>query len=205
MIKKNGWFKKLKAFIGRLFFPAIVQSDTTKYVSISDARIAELTKKALDAGARIHVLRRVRIQEDLDWQQAINLAGSNTPNNSIRQSEVSEQYQSVSNQVVEKDMVLFGCSAEDNTNWHKATTWGDANKLKRANPREGFAVAEQHPTLDKTLGQDEMYLVAPTEGYLKGSGSFGCSIWWLRSDPEVHLYWSLGFYSGNVWFAFCDE
>lgn len=173
------------------------------YTPLSDARIAELTAKAAGIGARIHVLRRVRVQQDREWQAAINLAGPNTPMGyNVRKTEVSEQYQPVSKATVEKDIVLLNYPKGDG-NWDKATAWGKEAVLKNTNPREVFAIGEQHPTLHNTLGQNPMYVVAPTECAF-GGHRYACYVWWHGAARRVNLRGVSSFVNSNDWFAFSE-
>ena len=177
---------------------------TIPYTPLSDARIAELTKLAEADGARIHVLRRVHVQQDRDWQEAINLASPNTPMEyHVRKSEVSAQYQPVSNNTVEKDIVLLEYPKGDGS-WNKAIAWGQGASLKPNNPREVFAIGGQFPTLNNTLGQNPMYVVAPIECSF-GVGPNACGVWWDDSGRWVCLGWISNFVFAYVWFAFSED
>jgi len=170
---------------------------------LSDKRIAKLTKLATAVGARIHILRRVRVQQDRDWQESINLAGPNTPMNyNVRKPEVSDQYQPVSKKTVEKDIVLLNYPKGDG-NWDKATVWGQNASLKSTNPREVNAVGEQYPTLHNTLGQNPMYVVAPMECSFGGNRR-ACCVWWNGSGREARLDWVGNFDDADDWFAFSE-
>lgn len=185
------------------YLDSLKADEETEYVPLSDARIAELTKKAAAVGARIHVLRRVRVQQDREWQEAVNLAGPNTPSDyNVRKPEVSGQYQPVAKKVVEKDIVLLNYFKGDG-NWDKALAWGNDASLKVTNPREVFAVGEKHPTLHNTLGQNPMYVVAPTECSFGGSRS-ACYVWWCGSGRRAGLDWVGSFVNSNDWFAFSE-
>lgn len=185
------------------FLDSLKEGEATQYVPLSDARIAELTEKAEAVGARIHVLRRVRVQQDREWQEAINLAGPNTPSSyNVRKPEISSQYQPTSKAIVEKDIVLLNYPKSDG-NWDKAFAWGKDAVLKNTNPREVFAVGEQHPTLHNTLGQNPMYVVAPTECTFGGDRGACCG-WWYGSGREARLRWVGDFDSSRGWFAFSE-
>ena len=185
------------------FLDSLKADEQMEYTPLSDERIAELTKLATDAGARIHVLRRVRVQQDRDWQDSINLAGQNTPMNyNVRKPEVSAQYPPVSKKTVEKDIVLLNYPKGDG-NWDKATTWGQSTSLKVTNPREVNAIGEQYPTLHNTLGQNPMYVVAPMECTFDGN-RIACSVWWIDSNRKAHLFWVSNFDYAFGWFAFSE-
>lgn len=185
------------------YLDSLKADEEMEYTPISDERIAELTNKAAAVGARIHVLRRVRIQQDREWQEAINLAGPDTPSDyNVRKGEVSGQYQPVAKKVVEKDIVLLNYSKGDG-NCDKATAWGKDALLKNTNPREVFAIGEQHPTLHHTLGQNPMYVVAPTECSFEGF-RLACSVWWDASARRAYLLWVGRFGLARGWFAFSE-
>ncbi len=184
------------------YLDSLKADEQMEYTPLSDKRIAELTKMATSVGARICVLRRVRVQQDRDWQDSINLVGPSTPMNyNVRKPEVSAQYQSVSKKTVEKDIVLLNYLKGGD--WNKATMWGQSTFLKAANPREVFAVGEQYPTLNKTLGQDLMCLVAPIECTFFGNRR-ACFVWWLDSDRKADLSHVNSFYDTYAWFAFSE-
>jgi hypothetical protein len=174
-----------------------------EYSPQSDERIAKFTKIATSVGARIHVLRRVCIQQDRDWQESINLAASNTPPNfDVRRPEISIQHQPVSKKIVEKDIVLLNYPNGDHR-LDKASRWAQKTSLKPTNPREVFAIGEQYPTLHKTLGQNLMYVVAPMECSF-GGDSCMCYVWWGGSDRRVSLSWINYLDYAGVWFAFSE-
>ena len=183
------------------FLDSLKVDEATEYVPLSDARIEELTALATKAGARIHVLRRVRVKQNREWQEAVNLAGPNTPDHyNVRKSEVSGQYQPASNKEIETDIVLLNYSKGDG-NWDKGTAWGKEAKLNATNPREVFAIGEQKPDLHTILGQNPMYVVASIECSFEGDRGV-CAVWWLVSGRVSLLLWLGGFRDANGWFAF---
>ena len=184
------------------FLDQLKADEATEYVPMSDARIAELTKLAAKQGARIHILRRVKVKQGRDWQEAISLAGPNTPMDyNVRKPEVSAQYQPVSFKVVEKDIVLLNYPNGDG--WDKALAWGDEAKLKRTVPRETFAIGEQHPTLHNTLGQNPMYVAATTKCAFGGVPG-ACFVWWRDSERRASLRWVGHFVDSCGWFSFSE-
>jgi hypothetical protein len=186
--------------VGR-FLDSIKADEATEYVPLSDARIEELTALATKVGARIHVLRRVRVKHNREWQEAVNLAGPNTPDHyNVRKSEVSGQYQPTSNKEIETDIVLLNYSKGDG-NWDKGTAWGKEARLNATNPREVFAIGEQKPDLHTILGQNPMYAVAPTECTF-GGGRSACYVWWYGCLREAALPWVSNFRGARAWFAF---
>lgn len=184
------------------FLDELKADEATEYVPMSDPRIAELTKLAAKYGARIHILRRVKVKQDREWQEAINLAGPNTPTDyNVRKPEVSAQYQPISSKVVEKDIVLLNYPKGDG--WDKALAWGEQAKLKKTVPRETFAISEQHPTLHNTLGQNPMYVAATSKCTFEGNPR-ACGVWWDDSLRGANLLWVSYFVRSYDWFSFCE-
>ncbi len=186
--------------VGR-FLDSLKADEATEYVPLSVARIEELTALATKAGARIHVLRRVRVKQNREWQEAVNLAGPNTPDHfNVRKSEVSGQYQPASNKEIETDIVLLSYSKGDG-NWYKGIAWGKEAKLNATNPREVFVIGEQKPNLRTILGQNPIYVVAPIECTFEGDRN-ACYVWWDASERGAGLDWVGCFDDADFWFAF---
>lgn len=183
------------------FLDSLKADEETEYVPLSDARIEELTALATKAGARIHVLRRICVKQNREWQEAVNLAGPNTPSHyNVRKTEVSARYQPAFNKDIETDIVLLNYSKGDG-NWDKGTAWGKEAKLNATNPREVFAIGKQKPDLHTILGQNPMYVVAPIECTFGGLRS-ACCVWWGDSERGAYLYWISDFDGAHDWFAF---
>ena len=185
------------------FLDSLKVDEEMEYIPLSDARIAEITTVAIAVGARIHVLRRVRVQQDRDWQDSINLAGPNTPMDyNVRKTEVSAQYPPVSKKMVEKDIVLLNYPKGDG-DWDRAIVWGQSTSLKPTNPREVFAIGGQHPTLHNTLGQNPMYVVASIECSFDGDRN-AYYVWWYGSIRRARLRRVSLFGYTSHWFAFSE-
>ncbi len=204
VVRNGGGIRDIKWLcLGKNFQHVIdlTRAEKNKYVPMSNARIAELTELAAKQGARIHILRRVKVKQDRDWQEAISFAGRNTSDDYVRKPEVSAQYQPVSSEVVEKDIVLLNYPNGDG--WDKALAWGDDAKLKRTVPRESFAIGEQHPTLHKTLRQNPIYVVATTKCTFERYHS-ACYVCWDGSEREADLHWVSSFDDSHDWFSFSE-
>jgi hypothetical protein len=148
-----------------------------EYVPISDTRIAELTKKAVDVGARIHILRRVHVE------QIRKVGNQYTPDKGM----------------IEEDFILLNFPMGDN--WNKALRWAELKGLKRTHPRNVFTIGKHHPTLHTQLGQNPMYVVA-TEGYSLRGLQYAYCVWWYDSECEVRIS-RVGVSSyTDEWFAF---
>jgi len=149
-------------------------------------------------GARIQVVR-VKVEQDREWQDAINAAGPNTPSDyNVRK--VGDQYAPVGKGTVETELILLNFPKGDG-NWDKAMMWAEAKGFKRTNPREVFAIGEQHPKLHETIGQNPMYLVATTDCTVDG-GRNACYVWWDGSKRGAYLLWVKSFGNSCDWFAF---
>lgn len=183
--------------------PQIGEMKDCEYIPLSDERIAGLTKMATAVGARIHVLRRVRVQQDCDWHHSIDRVSPSTPMNyNVRKPEVSVQYPPVSQKTVEKDIVLLNYPESDG-NWDKAITWSQCASLKPTNPREVNAVGEQYSTLNDTFVQHSMYVVAPVECAFGGLREV-CYVWWNDSDRGADMNGISYFGDSSDWFAFSE-
>ncbi len=152
-------------------------------------------------GGRIHIVR-VPVRLDREWQEAINAAGPDTPDNyNVRK--VGDQYPPRGNRVVEAEIVLMNFGPNGG-NWDKAIAWADQYRLKRTNPRYAFAIGEHKPELHRELEMDYMYAVA-TEECTFGGDRDACFVWWGRSERGCGLS-RVGDYGGpSGWFAFLRE
>jgi hypothetical protein len=150
-------------------------------------------------GARIHCLT-VTVKLDRPWQEAVNLAGPNTPDNyNVRK--VEDKYPATGTETVEEDLVLLNYPSGDG-NWEKALAWAESTgQLEKTVPREVFAVGEQHPTLHRTLGQNPMYAVATKECTFDGNRR-ACYVWWDDSGRRADLRWVSYFGYASGWFLF---
>ena len=113
------------------------------------------------SGTRIYVVH-IKYQQNRSWQEAINVAGPNTPSDhNVRK--VEGFYPATGIETIEEDLILLNYPSGDG-NWDKALSWAQGAKLKNTVPREVFAVGEQHPNLHRTFGQNPtMYVVATTD------------------------------------------
>lgn len=152
-------------------------------------------------GGRVHIVR-VPVRLDREWQEAVNAAGPDTPDNyNVRK--VGDQYPSMTGEAAETEIILMNFGPNGGT-WDKAIAWSEQYRLKRTNPRHAFAIGEHKPQLHRELGFDYMYAVATEECAFEGDRD-ACSVWWFGSRREADLYWVgyCGF--SSVWFAFLRE
>ena len=183
--------------VGRELFQASL--DNGDFARFLDDVKAGTVGISAPPGARIHIVRGVRVKQDRPWQEGVNAAGPNTPSDyNVRK--VSDLYVPVGNQEVTKDFILLNYP-QGGGGWDNANAWAQAARLKGTNPREVFAVGEQHPTLHNILGQNPMYVVATTECFFDGYRQ-ACYVWWNGSDRKACLYWVSCFDRTHDWFAF---
>lgn len=143
-------------------------------------------------GGRIYGFR-VIVDYGRDWQDAVKAASSDSPLDRVLAA--GDRYLSVSNEVVEEEILLLNFPNIDD-NWDRAQTWAEAQGLKRTNPREIFAISEQYPELNESVGQDIMYVLA-TAVPLNGGK---CNVVWC--DDERVPGFGVTFSNFYVWLAF---
>ena len=150
------------------------------------------------SGARIHTVR-VKVKLDRPWQDAVNAAGPNPPDNyNVRK--VGDLYLSTGTEEVEEDLIMVNYQKGDG-NWDKALAWAQTQGLEKTVPREVFAIGEQHPKLHEQLGINPMYAVATTECTFAGNRD-ACYVWWGGSNRLVDLGGVIRFGNANGWFVF---
>jgi len=171
----NGSIKK--------FLQSLVVTIDTEYVPLSDTRIKELSKLAENHRARIHVLRRVIVDQGRDWNTAIDRGGPDTIRSSIvRNQETALRYLPVSEKIIETDIALL-CYFKRCGSLDTAMNWAFQANLIVCNPREIFAAAEQNPDLNMTIGQRPMRVVAPKVSASKNDSM--CGVLWQDSRRHV--------------------
>jgi hypothetical protein len=167
--------------------------DTLK-IDVNNIDLATLTPPS---GARLHTIR-IRFKPDREWQEAVNAAGPNTPDNyNVRK--VGDQYPPTGTEEIEEDLILLNFPNGDG--FDKARAWAQSKQLEDTVPREMFAIGEQYPKLHEELGQNPMYVAATKESTF-GGDRLACYIWWRDSKREARLNWVLNFGHRHVWFAF---
>lgn len=153
-------------------------------------------------GGRIHVLPRVPVVLDRDWQEAVNAAGPQTPDNyNVRK--VGDLYLPTGTGVVEKEIILlnFGPQGGD---WDRAIAWAKQFGLKRTAPRLVFAIGKHKPELHRELEMNPMYVVATHECTFEGYQQ-ACDVWWGGHGPRACLSWVGYCGASDGWFAFSRE
>ncbi len=174
--------------------------------ALDDGRIARfldtLKADALNIvppqGARIHIVS-VKVKLDRPWQEAVNAAGPNTPDNyDVRK--VGDLYAPTGTEEIQEDLIMLNYPKGDG-NWDKALAWAQTQGLKNTVPREVFAIGEQHPNLHTHLGVNPMYAVATTECTFGGRRQ-ACYVWWDDSKRGASLRWVSDFGVSGDWFVF---
>ena len=112
---------------------------------------------------------------------------------------VGDLYPPVSDQEEEVKFVLLNLSKGEGS-WDQALAWARSHGYKITNPREAFAVAEQHD-LWKLIDQNTFYLVATTECSFEGNRRAVC----VRVDNlgcRAEIFELKSFGDGIDWFIF---
>lgn len=103
---------------------------------------------------------KATVRQDRPYIEALEAGGPDTPGG-YNSRKVGDLYPPVSDQEEEVEFVLRNFP-KGGGSWDKALVWAKSNGYKITNPREAFAVAEQHD-LRKLLDRSYLYLVATTE------------------------------------------
>ena len=148
-------------------------------------------------GARLHTVR-IRFKPDREWQEAINAAGHNAPNDyNVRK--VGDQYPPTGTEEIEEDLILL--NFPNGNGFDKAIAWAASKQLQNTDPCEVFAIGEQHPKLYEKLRQNSMYVAATKDCTFEGDRS-ACCVWWSDWGRKAHLYGVEYFDNSDDWFAF---
>lgn len=141
------------------------------------------------------------VYQDRDYIEALEAGGAGARSGSAVRR-IGDLYPPVSDQEEEVKFVLLNFS-KGGGSWDKALDWAKLNGYKITNPREAFAVAEQHD-LRKLLDQSSFSLVATTECsfedhrqvvHVSVSGFY-------RSYSTAHLHKLVHFGYDSDWFLF---
>ncbi len=108
---------------------------------------------------------KATVRQDRPYIEALEAGGPDTPSG-CNSRKVGDLYTPVSDQEKEVEFVLLNFP-KGNGSWDKALAWAKSNGYKITNPREAFAVAEQH-NLRKLLDRNWLYLVATTQCSFEG-------------------------------------
>ncbi|MCE9628823.1 MAG: hypothetical protein K8Q91_02385 [Candidatus Vogelbacteria bacterium] len=137
-------------------------------------------------GARI-VNLHCRVNHGRDWKEAISAGFLPHKRINGEVQKVGDLYLPTSTEEIQGDYIILnflpGCGS-----WDRALVWAQSVGLKMTVPREVFAIGEQYPGLERTLGQNPLYLVATTDCIFGGRRK-ACFVWWGRYR---FFFWSIG-------------
>jgi len=185
---------------------ALIEARVGKEAIQSLVDDGELMKLAKDRETQILADRenirtfelKAMVRQDRPYIKALEAGGPDTPSNYYTRK-VGDLYQPVSGEVEEVEFVLRNFP-KGGGSWDKALAWAKSNGYKITNPREAFAVAEQHD-LRKLLDRNWLYLVATTECSF-GDGRRAVYVIVGGSRRYANLY-GLGYFGyGDGWFLF---
>jgi len=139
------------------------------------------------------------VNQNRDYIESLEFGGPDTPSH-FNVREVGGLYLPIADGEERVDFVLRNFP-KGNGSWDKALVWAKGKGLKKTNPREVFAVAEQND-LRKVLGVSSwMFLVTTTKCSFKGVRQAVC-VFVSESRRHANLI-SLGsFGGGGDWFLF---
>ncbi|MBL1434083.1 hypothetical protein COB87_000705 [Candidatus Wolfebacteria bacterium] len=141
---------------------------------------------------------KATVRQDRPYIEALEAGGPNT-SIGFNSRKVGDLYLPVANEEEEVKFVLRNFP-KGNGGWDKALAWAKPRGYKKTNPREAFAVAEQHD-LQKLLDKNYLCLVATTKCFFKDgykticvevNGQSRCA---ALGYPEI-------FDGNNYWFLF---
>gem|GEM_PF-1286064 len=147
---------------------ALIEAKVEKETFQSLVEDGSLMKLAKDREAQIQADRdncltfelKATVRQDRPYIKALEAAGPNTPSN-YHARNVGDLYQPTSSKEEDVEFVLRNFP-KGGGSWDKALAWAKANGYEITNPREMFAVVEQHD-LRKLLDRNWLYLVAAKE------------------------------------------
>lgn len=143
----------------------------------------------------------VSVNFDLDWSEAVNRSGPNTPlSNKIYM--VGDLYKPTSKGTLECKIVLM--SFVKGGSWQEAIAWAERKGLKRTDPRQVFAILEQKPQLHQDLEMDPMYIISTQECFFRYSVRI-CSVWWQGPLRGCTLERFRDLWDPWDWFAFLSN
>jgi hypothetical protein len=184
---------------------ALIEARVGKEAFQSLVDDGELMKLAKDRETQILADRenirtfelKATVRQDRPYIEALEAGGPDTPSG-YNSRKVGDLYPPVSDQEEEVEFVLR--NFPNNGSWDKALAWAKSNGYKITNPREAFAVAEQHD-LRKLLDRSYLYLVATT---VCSFGGFRQAVYVYvgGSSRSAHLSRLERFGDYNVWFLF---
>lgn len=189
--------------------PQEIMYQTPVYTQISKARIEELAAKAAEIGARMYVVRRVHVRQDIPWNDALDDAitkytGGYT---ACCDPRVSHQFQPVSDREEVLDIVLLNFIETQNLHRSALFLWEQKTGLQATHPREIYAVGKDFETLNIRLGycaNETMYLVAPTEGLVDDRLKF-CFVEWTGNHRCVGIDLIDSFFALHSCFAYRER
>lgn len=141
---------------------------------------------------------RATVRQDRPYIEAFEAGCPDTPSG-YSVSKVDDLYPPVSDQEEEVEFVLRNFP-RDAGSWDKALAWAKSNGYEITNPREAFAVAEQHD-LQKLLDRNWLYLAATTECSFEDSRQ-AVYVFVIGSHRLANLRRLGRFGAGDDWFLF---
>lgn len=158
----------------------------------------KLQAEAQKIGARVHLIR-LKVDYTKPHNESAMAGGPQTPAN-YNVLKVADKYQPSENEVTEETIILFNW-INGGGSYSKAINWGLSNGLLKTTPHVPFAIGEQFPNLNYTLGLNPMYVVETT-GCSFRDDARACFVCWRGARRKSRLACQSAFGDGNDWFAF---
>ena len=158
----------------------------------------KLQIEASKIGARVHLVR-IKVDYTKSHNEAA-LAGGPQTGSDYNVLKVGDKYQPSENKMTDEAIVLFNW-IKGGGSYQKAVEWGLSNGLSKTTPHIPFAIGEQFPNLNYTLGPNPMYVVETTGCSFNGSAN-ACCVYWRDAERFSALDWRCDFGGDRAWFAF---
>lgn len=149
--------------------------------------------------ARLYLIPKLRVDYSKTHKEAAMTGGPQTGSD-WNVLKVGDKYILPTNTTVDEVIILLNYP-KGGGDYIKTGNWGIKNGLEKSVPHEVFAIGEQFPKLNYTLGPNPMYVVETTGCSFDGR-AIACCVYWFDAKRLSFLGWQSDFGRGGAWFAF---
>lgn len=162
-----------------------------------DGWFEKLQVEASKIGARVYCIPKLRVDYTKTHNEAAQSGGLQP---GLYVLDVGDKYLLPVNTIVEEVIILLNYP-HGGGNYQVTVKWGLQNSLEETVPHEIFAIGEQFPYLNYTLGPNPMIIVE-TESCLFNLTLNACVVSWENAERESHLVEHDRLDRDDAWFAF---